>query len=110
MSQFGKRTQLTRKHFVEFEVAFGDDAFGSPASLAKRVDTGEQGRFRKFTRDSIAELGDSLDISWLNDESEGGTDELPEAAALAQEAIGELEAAIEQLRGILEELGEELEV
>ncbi|MBA3923901.1 MAG: N-6 DNA methylase, partial [Nostocaceae cyanobacterium] len=47
MSQFGKRTQLTRQHFAEFEIAFGDDAFGSPASLAKRVDTGDQGRFRR---------------------------------------------------------------
>ncbi len=109
MSQFGKRTQLTRKHFAEFEVAFGDDPLGSAASLAKRVDTGEQGRFRKFTRDSIAELGDSLDISWLNDESEGGTDELPEPVALAQEAMVELEEALAQLRGILVELGEEVE-
>ncbi|OBQ41666.1 MAG: hypothetical protein AN485_01505 [Anabaena sp. MDT14b] len=68
-SQFGKRTQLTRQHFTEFEVAFGDDPLGSPASLAKRMDTGEQGRFRKFTRDWIAEFGDILNISWLNDDS-----------------------------------------
>lgn len=110
MPQFGKRTQLTRQHFAEFEVAFGDDAFGSSASLAKRVDTGEQGRFRKFTRDSIAELDDNLDISWLNDESEDENGKLTEPAALAQEAMAELEAAMEQLRGILEELGEEVEV
>jgi type I restriction enzyme M protein len=110
MSQFGKRTQLTRKHFAEFEVAFGDDPLGSPASLAKRVDTGEQGRFRKFTRDWIAELGDSLDISWLKDESEDEIDELLEPEALAQEAMVELEEALAELRGILEELGEEVEV
>ncbi|MBS9388646.1 MAG: N-6 DNA methylase [Dolichospermum sp. WA123] len=109
MSQFGKRTQLTRQHFAEFEVAFGDDPLGSPASLAKRVDTGEQGRFRKFTRDCIAELGDSLDISWLRDESEEDNDELTEPATLAQEAMIELEAALEELRGILKELGEEVE-
>jgi hypothetical protein len=29
------------------------------------VDTGDQGRFRRFTRAWIAERGDSLDISWL---------------------------------------------
>lgn len=110
MPQFGKRTQLTRKHFAEFEVAFGDDSFGSRGSLTKRVETGEQGRFRKFTRDSIAELGDNLDISWLNDESEDENDKLTEPVTLAQEAIVELEAAMEQLRGILEELGEEVEV
>ncbi len=47
--------------------------------------------------------------SWLKDESDGGTDELPEPAALAQEAMGELEGAMEELRGILEELGEEID-
>jgi type I restriction enzyme M protein len=48
MPQFGKRTQLTRQHFNEFEAAFGDDPLGSPASLAQREDTGDQGRFRCF--------------------------------------------------------------
>lgn len=103
MSQFGKRTQLTRQHFADFEVAFGDDPLGSPMSLSKRIDTGEQGRFRKFTRDWIADRGDNLDMFWLKDEN----DELPEPATLAQEAMGELEAALEELRGILEDLGEE---
>jgi type I restriction enzyme M protein len=105
---FDKRTQLTRAYFAEFEKAFGNDPFGSPASLKKRKDTSEQGRFRRFTREWIAERGDSLDISWLKDESDSGTDELPEPAALAQEAMGELEGAMEELRGILEELGEEV--
>jgi type I restriction enzyme M protein len=110
MPQFGKRTVLTRAHFAEFEAAFGDDPLGSTESLAQREDTGEAGRFRRFTRDWIAERGDSLDITWLKDESEGATDDLPEPAALAQEAMDELEGALEELRGILEELGEEVEV
>ena len=93
MPQFGKRTVLTRAHFAEFEAAFGDDPLGSAKSLAQRKDTGEAGRFRRFTRDWIAERGDSLDIAWLKDESEGTTDELPEPAALAQEAMDELEGA-----------------
>src|SRR6185312_2903757 len=109
MPQFGKRTVLTRQHFAEFEAAFGDDSFGGAKSLKKRKDTGEDGRFRRFTREWIAERGDSLDIAWLKDESDGGTDELPEPAALAQQAIGELEGAMEELRGILEELGEEVD-
>src|SRR6266446_6483327 len=108
MPQFGKRTVFTRQHFAEFEAAFGDDPLGNAKSLAQRKDTGEAGRFRRFTRDWIAERGDNLDIAWLKDESEGTTDELPEPAALAQDAMGELEAAIEELRGILEELGAEL--
>lgn len=109
MPQFGKRTALTLQHFVEFEAAFGDDPLGMPESLAKRVDTGEQGRFRRFAREWIAERGDSLDISWLKDDSNGSTDELPEPALLAQEALGELEAAMSELHAILEELGAEVE-
>jgi type I restriction enzyme M protein len=109
MPQFGKRTVLTREHFAEFESAFGDDPLGGAESLAKRKDTGEAGRFRRFTREWIAERGDSLDISWLKDESDIAADDLPEPAALAQEAMTELEAAMEELRGILAELGEEVE-
>lgn len=109
MPQFGKRTVLTREHFAEFETAFGDDPLGGAESLAKRKDTGEAGRFRRFAREWIAERGDSLDIAWLKDESDMAVDELPEPAALAQEAMTELEAAMEELRGILAELGEEVE-
>lgn len=106
--QFGKRTSLMRNYFAEFETAFGDDPLGGVASLAKRVDTGEEGRFRRFSRDWIAERGDNLDISWLKDEREEENGELPEPAILAQEAIGELEAAIAELQGILQELGDDL--
>lgn len=108
MPQYGKRTQLTREHFAEFEAAFGDDPLAGAKALAKRKDTGEQGRFRKFTREQIAARSDSLDIAWLKDDSDTSADELPEPAVLAQEAMGELEAALDELRGILEELGEDV--
>ncbi len=55
MPQYGKRTLLTREHFAEFEAAFGKDPLGSPKCLAKRKETGEEGRFRRFTRQWIAE-------------------------------------------------------
>ncbi|MCB1607013.1 MAG: N-6 DNA methylase, partial [Xanthomonadales bacterium] len=109
MAQFGKRTQLTRDHFKDFETAFGSDPLGSPESLAKRQDTGETGRFRRFTREWITERGESLDIAWLKDDSDGSSEELPEPAVLAREAMFELEGAFEELRGILVELGEDLE-
>jgi type I restriction enzyme M protein len=110
MPQYGKRTQLTREHFAEFETAFGDDPLGDAKAMAKRKDTGEQGRFRKFPREQIAERGDSLDIAWLKDDSATDAQDLPEPALLAQEAIGELEAALEDLRGILEELADGADV
>jgi len=80
-----------------------------PSESAKRIDTGEEGRFRKFTREWIAERGDSLDISWLKDDSDTSNDEMLEPAVLATDAMTELEGAFEELRGILAELGEEIE-
>jgi len=109
MPQFGKRTLFTREHFAAFEAAFGDDPLGGPDALARREDTGETGRFRRFTREEIAARGDSLDIAWLKDDSDGSTDALPEPAVLAVAAMTELEAAMDELRGILAELGEDLE-
>jgi type I restriction enzyme M protein len=109
MLQFGKRTPLTREHFTNFEAAFGDDPNGGVAALAERQDTGEQGRFRRFTREAISERGENLDISWLKDESESANGELLEPAALTREAIAELEGALGELRSILAELGEDTE-
>ncbi len=110
MPQYGKRTVLTREHFADFEAAFGSNPFGDASALAQRQDTGELGRFRQYTRAAIAERGDSLDISWLKDDSPGANDELPEPALLAREAMAELEGAFAELRGILEGLGEDVDL
>ena len=106
MPNFGKRTEFTREYFRDFEKAFGDDPFG--VDLKKRKDMGEDGRFRRFSRDWIAERGDNLDIAWLKDDSETAAEDLPEPEALAEEALGELEAAIAEIRSILIELGDEV--
>ncbi|MCA6622510.1 MAG: N-6 DNA methylase [Pseudanabaena sp. M165S2SP1A06QC] len=105
---FGKRTSLMRSHFTDFEQAFGDDPLGGSVTLSKRVDTGEDGRFRRFSREWIAEHGDNLDISWLKDENADNNIDLPEPTILAQEAISELEAALGELREILKELRAEV--
>lgn len=106
MPQFGKRTILTAEHFADFESAYGADPLGSPAALKKRNDTGETGRFRKFTREWIAGRDDSLDISWLKDDEAESGDELPEPAVLATSALTEMKAIMDDLRSILTELGE----
>jgi type I restriction enzyme M protein len=109
MPQFGKRTQLTKKLFAEFEAEFGDDPYGDTTSLSSRKDQGELGRWRVFTRDFIANRGDNLDISWLKDDGERQHELPSDPALLAREAVGELEQALEDLKGILLELGEELD-
>jgi type I restriction enzyme M protein len=108
MPSFGKRTEFTRSYFKDFEEAFGADPLGEPGNLKKRKDTGEEGHFRRFTRAWIAERGDNLDIAWLRDESDTAAEDLPEPEALAEEALGELEAAMAEIRSILLELGDEV--
>jgi len=102
MPQFGKRTPFTREHLQPFVEAFGRKADGT----SKRTDQGESGRWRCFTRESIKKRGDSLDISWLKDESAESSSDLPEPSVLAQEAMGELAGAMAELELILAELGE----
>lgn len=46
----------------------------------------------------------SLDIFWLKDESLEDSDNLPDPAVLAREIVESLETALEQFRGIEDEL------
>lgn len=106
MPAFGKRTPLTHEHFVEFEKAYGKKSDGT----SKRVDQGEEGRFRVFTRQQITARGDNLDISWLKDESATATDQLPEPEEIAALIREKLVTALEEmdaLSALLE--GEEVE-
>ena len=81
--KFGKRTPLTNAHFADFVAAYGTD----PNGRAARQDQGEQGRFRRFSREWIAtERGDSLDIAWLKDDNAEDAADLPEPAVLARAA------------------------
>jgi type I restriction enzyme M protein len=98
MPAFGKRTPFTRNHFKEFEAAYGDD----PHGRSPRRDQGEEGRFRRFTRDYIRERGDNLDISWLRDESGAHDDELREPDVIAAEIMGHFQAAIGEMKALTE--------
>jgi len=101
--KFGKRTPLTDAHFADLIAAYGDE----PNGKAARQDRGEQGRFRRFSRERIAnEKGDSLDINWLKVGSAENAADLPEPTVLAQEAVEELNGALAELEAILAELRE----
>ncbi|HMR79457.1 MAG TPA: N-6 DNA methylase, partial [Polyangiaceae bacterium] len=100
---FGKRTPLTHTHFEPFEKAYGKDPLGK----AKRKDQGEEGHFRKFTRDDIAKRGHNLDISWLKDDSVTDHADLPEPDEIAAEIVLQLQTALEEMQALQEELGAE---
>jgi type I restriction enzyme M protein len=95
-----KERPLTPQHFEEFEKCYGSD----PNGTSIRTDLGEEGRFRKFSLKEIKERDYKLDISWLKDESLEDSEDLPEPQDLASEAITELEAIVDDLKDILEQI------
>jgi type I restriction enzyme M protein len=97
MPAFGKRTPLTREHFQEFEQCYGNDPNGD----SKRVDQGEEGRFRCFSREEIAKRGENLDISWLRDESLQSGDDLPEPEVIATEIMEKLRIATKEMEALM---------
>jgi type I restriction enzyme M protein len=96
MPSFGKRTRLAREHFAEFEAAFGEDPNGG----STRVDQGETGRFRCFTREILRKRGDNLDVSWLNDDSAATHEEMSKPADISMEIMAKLREAM-GFRGVL---------
>jgi len=100
MPKFGKRTPLTPKHFEAFEKAY---------ESRKRKDEGEEGRFRCFSREYIAEHDNSLDISWIKDDSLEDAADLPTPDILATEAMEELTGAMNDLEMLMGQLGIEVE-
>ncbi len=104
MEAFGKTRPLTVEDFAEFEKAFGDDPLGK----AKRKDQGEEGRLRCFTREQIKARNDNLDIGWLRDTEAEAEEHLTDPEDIAAAIIGHLEAALEEIEAVGEDLeGEE---
>src|SRR5579883_34138 len=97
MPSFGKRIPLTREHFQDFGQCYGDDPNGN----SPRVDQGEEGRFRYFTREQITKRGENLDISWLRDESLQSGDDLPEPEVIATEIMEKLRIATKEMEALM---------
>jgi type I restriction enzyme M protein len=90
---FGKRTPFTRAYLQPFVDAYGDDPHGG----GKRKDEGEEGHFRRFTREEIAKSNDNLNVSWLKDENATQASDLEEPEVIAARIRVELAAAMEDI-------------
>jgi type I restriction enzyme M protein len=119
LQTFGKRSPFTGKYLESFEQAYGDDANGqSPREegvynilgCTTEADTQaeekiENARWRKFTREFIKDKGDSLDITWLRDNSITDAANLPTPEVLATEAMTELTEALREMNQLMIDLG-----
>ncbi|RWI18629.1 MAG: SAM-dependent methyltransferase [Mesorhizobium sp.] len=100
MPAFGKTAPMMVSHFADFERCFGTDPLGK----GKRKDQGEEGRFRKFTREQIRDRNDSLDVTWLRDDAGDSEDQLTEPEDIAAAIIGHLRSALEEIEVLAEEI------
>ena len=90
-----KDRPLTRKHFEDFEVCYGDD----PNALSPRQETE---RFRCFGIEEIKKRDYKLDgFKWIRDESLDDADDLGEPEEIITEAVTQLTAAIDELNQVL---------
>ncbi|HEY4720957.1 MAG TPA: N-6 DNA methylase, partial [Anaerolineae bacterium] len=83
-----KRNPVSKKTFEDFEKCFN-------ARTRRQSD-----RFKRFTRQEIAERDDNLDIFWLRDENQEDPDDLPEPEDLIGEAVTHLETALDALNDL----------
>ena len=99
MPAFGKTRPLTVADFAEFGAGYGSDPNGG----AERKEQGEDGRWRRFTREAIAARNDNLDIAWLRDTEAEAEEALTEPEDIAAAIIGHLKAALEEIEALSEE-------
>ncbi|MHC2795523.1 type I restriction enzyme M protein [Mesorhizobium jarvisii] len=100
MPAFGKTRPLTVADFAEFEAAYATDPNGG----AERKQEGDDGRWKRFSREAIAARNDNLDIAWLRDTEAEAEQELTEPEDIAAAIIGHLKASLEEIEALSEEL------
>jgi len=94
MPSFGKTTPLKPEHFADFEKAYE----------AEDRHAVQDERWSVFTREQIAEKGNSLDLGLIRDDSVLDYNDLPDPAESAEEAAANLEEAVDLLMSVVREL------
>ena len=94
MPSFGKTNPLKKDDFSDFEKAYE----------AEDRHSIKDERWCVFTRDEIAEKGNSLNLGLIRDDSVVDYNDLSDPADSAEEAISELEEAVDLLMSVVKEL------
>ena len=94
MPGFGKTNPLKAEHFADFAAAY--------AASDRSVVTDE--RWNKFTREEIAQKGDTLDVGLIRDDSVIGYDDLQDPVESGIEIAAQLEEAADLIMSVVKEL------
>lgn len=103
--KFGKKRSLLSTDFRIFETLYGQD----PRGTSPRKPDAEEGRWRSFNRQDIAERADNLNLSWLNENEEDPEDNLTEPEEIAAAILAHLRAALSEVEVVVNELAEDSE-
>lgn len=94
MPSFGKTNPLKASDFAGFEAAYGAEDRNKVADE----------RWQCFTREEIAQKGNSLDLGLIKDDSVLDYEDLPDPAESAAEAAEKLAEAVDLLQSVAQEL------
>ena len=94
MPSFGKTNPLKKEDFVNFEAAY--------EAKDRRAVNDE--RWSVFTREQIEKKGNSLDLGLIRDDSIVDYEDLPDPIDSGEEAIAQLEEAVDLLKSVVREL------
>lgn len=94
MPSFGKTNPLKASDFAGFEAAYGAE------DRSKVADE----RWQCFTREEIAQKGNSLDLGLIKDDSVLDYEDLPDPAESAAEAAEKLAEAVDLLQSVAQKL------
>lgn len=102
-----KTNPLHRKDLDEFVECY--NAANRHDRKATWSEENTDGRWRSYDYEElVARDKASLDIFWLKDESLKDSENLPAPGVIAAEIVEDLESALEQMRLIAEDLGEQV--
>ena len=94
MPGFGKTTPLKHEHF---------DAFAHAYNASDRTLVSDE-RWSCFTREQIADKGDSLDLGLIRDDSVLDYDDLQDPVESGEEIVAQLEEAADLIKSVVKEL------
>lgn len=94
MPSFGKTNPLKKEDFAEFEKAY----------TAEDRNVVQDERWHKFTREEIAEKGNSLDLGLIKDDSLTDYEDLPDPIESAEDSIAKLSEAMNLLQSVVNDL------
>jgi type I restriction enzyme M protein len=102
MPTFNKSAPLRETAMADFLKFYGQKDDGSDRVS---IELGDSTRYKKFTREALADINDSLEIVWLREPSAFPEDDLTDPEEIAQAIVRHLRSAMNAFEDVAANLG-----